>query len=105
MKNSKLMVRGILNALGVLVYIFLVSLVLNNGQGLFGPENHKFITPIFFLLLFLFSALLTGFLVLGKPLMLYLDGAKKEGVKLLFYTGAGLFVMFLIVAAIMIAIR
>lgn len=105
MKNSKLIVRGALDAFGVLVYIFLISLVLNNGQRLFGPEDHKFITPIFFLLLFLFSALLTGFLVLGKPLMLYLDGAKKEGLKLLFYTGASLFILFLIVSLIMIMIK
>ena len=41
-----------------------------------------------FLMLFVFSALLTGYLVLGKPIMMYVDGQKKEAVRLLFYTGA-----------------
>jgi hypothetical protein len=42
-------------------------------------------------MLFVFSALVTGGLVLGRPLLLYIDGQKKEGVKLLLFTGLGLF--------------
>jgi ABC-type multidrug transport system permease subunit len=93
MKNSKLITRGILDSLGVLVYVFLTSLIISNGEKIFGSGDNKIIGPTTFLLFFVFSALLTGFLILGKPVMFYLDGAKKEGVKLLFYTGVSLFVL------------
>jgi hypothetical protein len=96
MEKSKLIKRAILNSLGVLIYVVLVSVVLNNGQKIFGSLDNKVISPIVFLLLLVFSALLTGGLILGKPIMLYLDGFKKEGVKLLIYTGAGLFVWLLL---------
>jgi hypothetical protein len=98
MKNSKLIIRAILNSLGVTIYVFLVSQVMNNGEKIFGAVDNKNIAPIVFLLLFIFSALVTGGLVLGKPIMLYFDGLKKESVKLLFYTGASLFVLLLLAA-------
>ncbi|MFH0853418.1 MAG: hypothetical protein V1853_03355, partial [bacterium] len=79
--------------------------IINNGEKVFGPVDNKMIGPIVFLLLFVFSALLTGFLILGKPLMLYLDGLKKEGAKLLFYTGASLFVLLLIFLSILILVK
>jgi hypothetical protein len=46
--------------------------------------------------MFVFSALVTGYLVLGKPIMMYMDGQKKEALRLLFYTGAFLFILMLI---------
>jgi len=96
MKNSKLIITAILNSLGVAVYIFLVSLIMNNGEKIFNKMTGT-IAPVAFLLLFVFSALVTGGLILGKPIMLYLDGQKKEGVKLLFYTGASLFILLILV--------
>jgi len=108
MKNSKLIGQAALNALGVAVYVFLVSLVINNAAVIFGPMNpasNKIIAPIAFLLFFVFSALLTGGLVLGKPITLYLDGQKKEGVKMLIYTGACLFILLIIIFAGLILIK
>lgn len=93
MKNSKLIITAILNSLGVAVYVFLVSLIMNNGEKIFGSMANKTIAPVAFLLLFVFSALVTGGLILAKPIMFYLDGQKKEGVKLLFYTGVSLLVL------------
>lgn len=105
MKNKTLFKIATLNSLGVLVYIFLVSLFMNNGSKLFGQVDNELIAPIIFLLLFIFSALLTGFLILGKPIMLYIDGQKKEGIKLLFYTGVCLFVLLIIFSVIMFLLR
>lgn len=105
MKNITLFKLAALNSLGVLIYIFLVSLFMNNGSKIFGQVDNKLISPIIFLLLFIFSALLTGFLILGKPLMLYIDGQKKEGVKLLFYTGACLFALLIIFSVILFLLR
>ncbi|MFA4937084.1 MAG: hypothetical protein WC575_02215 [Patescibacteria group bacterium] len=42
--------------------------------------------PVAFLLLFVVSATIVGLLVLGKPVTLFLEGFKKEAVRLLFYT-------------------
>ena len=105
MKNSNLFKLAAFNSLGVLIDVFLVSLIINNGERIFGSGDNKIIGPIVFLLTFVFSALLTGFLILGKPLMLYLDGQKKEGVKLLFYTGVCLFVLIIISLVILLLLK
>jgi len=97
MKNSKLIMAATLDSLGVVVYIFLVSLIMNNGEKIFGSMANSAIAPVAFLLLFVFSALVTGGLILGRPIILYLDGQKKEGLKLLFYTGASLLVLLILV--------
>jgi hypothetical protein len=55
------------------------------GEAKIGANN-TFLAPIAMLLLFVFSAALTGFLVFGQPAILYLDGKKKEALTLLGYT-------------------
>lgn len=72
---------GFVSALGTLVYIMVVAAIMQNGDRLFG-EMDNFLGPISFLLLFTLSAIVVGGLVLGKPLMLYLDGKKREAVSL-----------------------
>lgn len=94
-----------LNSFGTLIYIFLVSLIMSNGEKIFGAADNRVLSPIIFLLLFILSALVTGFLILGKPLMLYLDNQKKEGVRLLFYTGACLFVLLVFFAVVLFLIK
>jgi hypothetical protein len=56
-----------------------------DGDKVFGGQN-TFLSPVLFLLLFVFSVLVCGLLVLGKPLKFYIDGRKKEAVSLLFYS-------------------
>jgi len=86
---------GLINAFGVLVYTSVVSLVLFNGEKLFGQDESFFI-PLTMLMLFVFSATIVGLLVLGRPIYLYFEGFKKEGVALLLYTVGWLFVMIVI---------
>lgn len=91
---------GFSNALGTVVYIVLVSTFMQNGERIFGKED-TIIIPIAILLLFVLSAIIVGYLVLGKPVMLYLDGKKKEAVSLLMMTAgwlAGFMVLALIIA-------
>ncbi|MFA5155139.1 MAG: hypothetical protein WC453_01775 [Patescibacteria group bacterium] len=104
MDNNKLFWRGALDALGTVAYVALVSLVMNNAERFFGTTK-TVVGPIAFLLLFVFSALVTGGLILGKPLMMYLDGQKKESVKLLLYTGANLLVLLILAFAVLILKR
>lgn len=102
MKNSKLIKWGITHALGVFAYITLLSIFMSNASSWFGEKDQEIITPIVVLLLLVFSALVTGGLVLAKPLMLYIDGKKKEGVKLLFYTGLSIFVLILLASLVLL---
>ncbi|MEI7451704.1 MAG: hypothetical protein WCK37_00710 [Candidatus Falkowbacteria bacterium] len=92
MKNSTLAKWGALHATGVFTFILLLAVFLGKASDWFGKADKNIVSPLAALMLFVFSALVTGGLVLGKPLMLYIDGHKKEGVKLLFFTGLGLFV-------------
>lgn len=87
---------SVLNSLGVLAYVSLVVTFMNNAQNIFGNNDKPPLTGVVVLMLFVLSALITGSLVVGKPIMLYLDGQKKEAVKMLFYTGASLFVLLLL---------
>lgn len=77
--------RALLNALGTAVYILsIVSFVFYLQK--FSSKPDTILIPIAMLLLFVCSTAITGFLVFGKPVMLYIDGKKKEAVYLLGYT-------------------
>ncbi|MDD4333153.1 MAG: hypothetical protein PHT51_03505 [Patescibacteria group bacterium] len=104
MSNSKLVKFGLLHSTLALAYIFLIALFFNNAQKMFGDGKNFFI-PIFMLLLLVLSVAVMGVLIFGKPLMLYLDGAKKEGVKLLLYTIGFLFIMTLVSSIILMIIK
>lgn len=95
MDNRKLFSYAALHSLGVLIYVSLVAWFMNNAQDFFGKAD-KALTPVVVLLLFILSALVTSSLVLGRPIIYYLDGKKAEAVKLLFFTMAGLFVLLLL---------
>jgi hypothetical protein len=105
MKNSTLVRWGATHAMGVLVYVFLLAVFFNGASSWFGKADKNIITPVAVLMLFVFSALVTGGLVLGKPIMLYLDGQKKDGVKLLFFTGIGLFIFMSLVFTVLLIMK
>ena len=104
MDNKKLIYYGAAHSLGVLAYVSLLVLFLNNAQKLFG-KNDNVMTDVIMLLIFILSALITGSLVLGRPIMFYLDGKKTEAVKLLFYTTVSLFVLLLLATGGLILLR
>ena len=74
---------------------------MQNGDKLFG-KNNNVATVMAFLMLFVFSATVVGGLVLAKPVMLYLDGQKKEAVKMLLCTVGWLLILMAAVFAMMI---
>lgn len=76
-----------INALGALSYIILVASLMFYGMKHSGPDN-SVIVPIAMLSLFTLSAAVMGFIFLSQPLQLYLDGKKKEAVKLFVQTVA-----------------
>jgi hypothetical protein len=97
MKISKLELQSLVHSLGVLVYVSGVAWIMQNGERIFG---HNFWGPVVLLLLFVFSALITGLLVLGRPIYLFLNGEKTDAVKMLFYTVGWMFVIITIVLVV-----
>jgi len=95
-KSCKLCWHGLASSVGVFVYVVIVTLIMSNGEKLFGKMT-TLGGPIAFLMLFVFSALITGSLVLGRPIYLYLNGKKEEAVRLFFCQVIWLFAITLIV--------
>ncbi len=82
---TKIITRAFIDAIGTVAYIILVVSFISSLKVLALKED-VVIIPIAMLLLFVTSAAITGFLVFGKPAMLYIDGKKREAVSLLGYT-------------------
>lgn len=66
---------------GAVLYVAVVATVMRNAERLFSDgKPDSALAPIGMLLLLVVSAATMGMLVFGKPLMLYIDGKKREGV-------------------------
>lgn len=93
MKSAILKYAG-LHALGTALYVVLVASFLSYTPVIFGAEKEDtFLIPIAMLLLLVLSASITGSLVLGRPILWYLDGKKKDAVSLLVATLGFLFLL------------
>ena len=103
MKKHNLILRSFANAGGTVLYICAVALFFSNAEKIFGNEK-SFLIPVFMLLLFVISASITGLLVLGKPIHLYLSGSKKEAVVLLIATLGWMVIFLIAVAAALVAL-
>ncbi len=77
------------------IYIMAISLVLTSLQNPNSPDT--IFAPILALSLFVLSASIMGYLFLGRPFQLYLDGLKKEAVTFFAKTVIGFAVLTVIV--------
>lgn len=77
---------ALLNSVLTSLYIILVGSFMYYGGSVKIGNSNTFLIPIAFLMLFVFSAALTGFLIFGKPAQLYIDGKKSEALSLVFQT-------------------
>lgn len=68
-----------LNSVYAEVYIVIAGFIMQNVGKPDTPDN--FFTPIAALSLLVLSASVMGYLFLGRPLQLYLDGEKKQAVR------------------------
>ena len=98
---NKIIKNALIDTIGTTAYIILVVSFIFSLQVL-APNEDIIIIPIAMLLLFVFSAALTGTLVFGKPVMWYLDGKKKEAISLISYTLGFLFIIIIIVFALLV---
>jgi hypothetical protein len=102
MNETKLVKHALLASLLASAYIACVVTLLTNAERLFGIKENV-LAPIGVLLLFVVSAAVMGLVIFGKPVMLYLDGSKKEGVHLLLYTvGFLILIAFLLFIALVL---
>lgn len=104
MKNNKLVSYSFVHSVGVLLYTALVVFILNNAPKIFG-QTMNYLGALALLLLFVLSATIVGLLVLGKPVLLYMDGQKKEAIKLLLYTIGWLLLFTLIIFVILLLVK
>lgn len=95
MKNSKLTLLAFYHAAGIVIYVALIATILQNGEKIFGQMD-KALGTITFLMLFVLSAAVTGALVLARPILLYLDGLKREAIKNFVLTVSWLFAFIII---------
>jgi len=104
MKKVNIVLSSFLRALGTFAYVLVIVEIMNNGQKLFGNAN-GLLGGAAILMLFVVSAAICGLLVLGKPVMLYLDNQKKEALKLLYLTIGWLALFTAIILAVAVLVR
>lgn len=106
MPKRTIITNALANSLWTSLYIILVATFLNNAQTIFGKEEpHGALVPMAMLTLLVFSAAVCGSLVFGRPVLWYMDGKKKEALRLFIYTLAFLFVVLVILFAVVYALR
>ena len=104
MKKNQLIKISLINSIVAAIYIAAVSLLMSNGEKLFGKTTNV-LDGVAILLLFVISATIVGFLILGRPLLMYLDSLKKESIKLFTYTIGWLVIIATIIFIILIICR
>lgn len=99
--NHNLIIKyALVNGLWTALYIILIATLFSSAQNIAG-NGPSVLIPVVMLLLFVFSATLTGALILGRPILWYLEGRKKESVILLSYTMAVLFVVTIVMLVVL----
>ncbi|HZJ34819.1 MAG TPA: hypothetical protein VFD55_02270 [Candidatus Angelobacter sp.] len=104
MRNN-LVLTTLRNTIGAIVYIFLVSQIMNSGQELFGNLGNNFLGPFAVLLLFVLSAAVVGGLLFGQAIYLFLEGKKKDGVKSAIYSIGWLFLITTVIFLALLIIK
>ncbi len=102
--NKRLLTTTFRNTAIAVVYIFLVSQIMQHGDQLFGQKD-TFLTPFIVLLLFSLSAAVVGGLVLGQAVVLVLEKKSAEGVKAAIYSVGWLAVYTLLGIGAMAALK
>lgn len=89
-------------ALGLVIYCGLVGLLFWRGERWFGPML-SYWGPVFFLVLFVASALISALIVLGHPFILFWEKKQTiEALKLVVYTIAWLIFFILLIILVFI---
>lgn len=74
--------EGALHAALAALYIVFVVFLMSNVSRIFGTRDGGFIEPVCILSLLVVSAAVMAMIVFGEPVMLYIDGKKREAMVL-----------------------
>ena len=102
MTKNKILQRAFVDALGVVIYVGFFAWFVNNLHQWLGSAPDGWIGSVFFLMMFIISASVTGSLVLLKPILLFLEGNKKEAIHLFLYTLGFLVLLALVIFSFLI---
>lgn len=92
MNNKKIWRIAIVDGVLTSIYVAGVATLMTYANQLFGSANNV-LGGAAILMLLVLSAVIVGTFILGRPLMMYLDGLKKEAIKTLGLTILVLFVL------------
>ncbi|MFH1832771.1 MAG: hypothetical protein ABH816_01200 [Candidatus Levyibacteriota bacterium] len=104
MRKLSLPFLAFLQATGLVVYIGLVSLIFIYGNQMFGKVDN-YLGPILLLLIFVFSAVISALLVLGRAGFLFWEKRYKEAFPLLFWTMGWIGIYLVLVFILLIVIK
>lgn len=93
--------KPLLNALGASVYIFLVVSVMNFVTQPLRSEPDTFLGPIVVLFVLTLSVAVMAYLFFYQPLMLFINGKKKEALDLFLKT-VGIFAIVTVVVLVLL---
>lgn len=99
---NKIIKEAFLNSSATFLYVLAISLFMNWLTRTQSNKPDTFLAPLTFLMVFVFSAAFTGYFIFGRPTLMYLDGKKKEAVKVLTYTFLFLFIYTILAISIML---
>lgn len=99
--RKKLILSGLAFALSEAAYVTLIALFMTHANQYFGP-GPNILGVMAFLLVFVFSAAISGALILGKPVLLYLENQKREAVELFGITLGWIFLLLIILFTFLI---
>ena len=104
MRRKEIVKYAVVNSLATALYIIIIASFMYLGsKGVFGTRQ-TILAPIAMLMLFVFSAALTGSLILGRPVLWYLGNKKHEALLLFAYTLGIFFAMTVVVFFVLIAL-
>ena len=83
--DTALLKKTFINTVGAVVYIFIVSQIMQNGDKIFG-KNDDMLGFLVVLLLFSLSAAVVSGLVFGLSLKLFIENKKSECIQAAIYS-------------------
>jgi hypothetical protein len=95
---------ALINSILAVLYVSGVGSFMYFGTLIKVGRTNAILAPITLLLLFVVSATITGFLIIGKPAQLYVDGKKKEALVLFSYTLAFLSIITLVAVILLVTL-
>ena len=78
--------NAVVNGLVAEVYIVVLVLIMNWGTGLVAGKGDTLVAPIAMISIFTLSAAVMGYLFCYTPIVLFLEGKKKQGVQVFLQT-------------------